>query len=199
MMKTIWKAALGVTALGMLSACVPYDGYYDGGDYAGGGGWGYCDGFGCPDDYWDRPLYYGSVFYGGSWRSGPFYYRDYNGGRQYWLGGGWRNDDWRGPWQPQYRSERYGPPLGRDWYRNNRPDFDSNRVGRPGFNRGGDNNRGDNNPPRGGNPGRNQAEIQQNRAQPFTPPPDRFGRDRAAPPPPPREPQTSRGRGRSSE
>lgn len=193
-MKTIWKAALGVTALGMLSGCMPYDGYYEGGYYAGGGGgWGYCDGFGCPDDYWDRPLYYGSVFYGGRWQSGPFYYRDWNGGRQYWLGGGWRNDDWRGQRPPQYRDNRTGPALGRDWYRNNRPDFDSNRVGRPGFNR---NDNG--NAPRGGNSGRNQAEIQQNRSQQFTPPPDRFGRDRtppSAPPPGSNGERGGRGRG----
>ena len=175
-MKTIWKAALGVMGLGMLAACQPYDARYGG--YYGGGGysdWGYCDDWGCPDGYWDRPLYYGSVYYGGRWNNGPFYYRDWNGSRQFWLQGGWRNDGWRGARPPQYRDGRYGPSLGRDWYRNNRPD----RDGRPGYNRGGDNRPGDGRPGMnqggrgggrdgargGGNPGRNQAEIQQNRGR----------------------------------
>ena len=32
---------------------------------------GYCDAYGCPDDYWDMPVYYGPVFFGGSWYDGP--------------------------------------------------------------------------------------------------------------------------------
>jgi hypothetical protein len=136
-MKAIFKAAFGVMGFGLVAACQPYDGY-GGGYYAGGGygagysDWGYCDDFGCPDNYWDQPLYYGSVYYGGRWNNGPFYYRNYNGGRQYWLGGGWRNDGWSGARPQQYRNDRYGPALGRDWYRNNRPN-----DGRPGFNQGG--------------------------------------------------------------
>ena len=203
-MKTLLKAALGVIGLGLLGGCQPYDGYGGGGYYGGDAGFGYCAGFGCPDDYWDQPLYYGSVYYGGSWRNGPFYYRDWNGGRQYWLGGNWRNDDWRGARPQQYRDGRTGPALGREWYRNNqnvqnRPGFNGNRPDnqpRPGFNRN-DANRNDNAPRDGGNRGRNQAEIQQQRSQQSAPPPDRFGRDSAASPPSPRPPQTSRGRGRS--
>ena len=201
-MKTMWKAALGVTALGLLGACQPYgyEGY--GGAYYGGGagyGYGYCDSFGCPDNYWDQPLYYGSVYYGGRWNTGPFYYRDWNGGRQYWLGGGWRNDDWRGARPQQYRNDRVGPALGRQWYQNNRPGFDRNNDGRPDFNpNGGRGGRGpgmdrnnDGRPDFGPRGGRNPDAVQQQRSQ--TPPPDRFGRDRAASPPPARSPQTNRG------
>jgi hypothetical protein len=196
-MKTIWKVALGAVALCMVGGCTPYDGYYDSGYYAaGGGGWGYCDSWGCPDDYWDRPLYYGSIYSGGRWLNGPFYYRDWNGGRQYWLGGGWRNDDWRGARPPQYRDNRTGPAQGREGYRNNRPGFDGDRGGnRTGL------ERRENDGPRGRNPGRNQAEIQQNQVQPFTPPPDRFGRDRAQPPspPPPGGERVRGGRARGSQ
>lgn len=175
-MKTIWKAALGVTALGLLGACQPYDGY-GGGYYGGGAGYGYCNGYGCPDDYWDQPLYYGSVYHGGRWNNGPFYYRDWNGGRQYWMGGGWRNDDWRGARPQQYQGGRTGPALGREWYRNNRPGFDRNNNGRPDFNPNGGrgpnidrNNDGRRDFGRGS--GRNQGEVQQNR-QGY---PDRSGR-----------------------
>jgi len=223
-MKAIFKAVIGVMGFGLVAACMPYDGY--GGSYYGSGygagydDWGYCDGFGCPDNYWDQPLYYGSVYYGGRWNSGPFYYRNYNGGRQYWLGGGWRNDDWRGARPQQYRNERYGPALGRDWYRNNRPN-----DGRPGFNQGGGQGRGgdrpgfnqgrggdrpgvnqgtgqgrggdrdDNRGPRGGGPGggRGPDNVQQNN-QSY---PDRGGRAQGMRPDAPRAqtPQGPRGGG----
>jgi hypothetical protein len=150
--KTIWKAALATLSFGMLAGCQPYDGY--GGGYYGGGysyGGGYCDSYGCPDDYWDRPVYYGSIYYGGSWLNGPFYYRDWNGRRQYWARGGWRYDGWSGDRPSQYRNYRYGPALGRDWYRNNRNDGD----GRPGFQgRGGRGPDNDNRPGAGQGPGR---------------------------------------------
>lgn len=154
-MKTIWKAAIAILGLGMLAGCQPYNGYYDDGYYGGAGYGGYCDSYGCPDDYWDRPVYYGSVYYGGAWVNGPFYYRDYGGRRQFWLRGGWRDDGWRGTRPSQYRNFRYGPALGRDFYRNrfdNRPgftqgrggrDFDRDNDGRPDLGRGG-RGRGDN-------------------------------------------------------
>jgi hypothetical protein len=81
----------------------PYDAPY--------GDNGYCDpDYGCPDDYYDLPLYYGDVFYDNAWLTGPFYYRDYGGRRQFWVHGGWRGGNWRGG--------RFGPALGRDFYRN---------------------------------------------------------------------------------
>ena len=63
-------------------------------DYDSGG---YCDRWGCPDEYWDMPVYYGPVFYDGSWFQGPTYYRDYGGARWFWVHGGWRRDEWRHP------------------------------------------------------------------------------------------------------
>ena len=80
----------------------PYAGYY-GSDY------GYCDPYyGCPSDFYDLPLYYGSVFYDGAWLNGPFYWRDYGGQRQFWTHGGWHDGN--------YRGGRFGPALGRSFY-----------------------------------------------------------------------------------
>lgn len=78
---------------------------------------GYCDAFGCPDDFWDMPVYYGPVFWQGDWYDGPLYYRDYFGRRQFWIHGGWRYDEWRGPHPGWWREGRYGPALGMDFYR----------------------------------------------------------------------------------
>jgi hypothetical protein len=79
---------------------------------------GYCDQWGCPDDYWGYPVYYGPVYYGGRWYNGPLYYRYYGGNYWYWVHGGWRRDEWRGArphwWRGNYR---YGPALSLDYYR----------------------------------------------------------------------------------
>lgn len=78
---------------------------------------GYCDSWGCPEAYWDYPLYYGPVYFGGDWYRGPLYYRVVHGHHWYWIHGGWHRDHWRGPrpqWWGQYR---YGPALGYDYYR----------------------------------------------------------------------------------
>lgn len=75
-------------------------------------GAGYCDEYGCPEDYYDLPVYYGDVYYGGSWLTGPLYYRDLYGSRQFWVHGGWRSANHRGG--------RFGPALGRNWYAQNR-------------------------------------------------------------------------------
>jgi hypothetical protein len=89
---------------------------------------GYCDAFGCPDDYWDLPIYYGPVFFGGAWYDGPVYYRDWFGRRQYWIHGGWRDDEWRGARPRWWHEGRYGPALGLEFYRSHgfrgRPDSD---------------------------------------------------------------------------
>jgi hypothetical protein len=149
-MKMSWKAVLtallvfgGATAVSGCASAQGYgyygDGYYDNG-YAygapdGGVGFsydsgGYCDAYGCPNDYWDMPVYYGSVYYGDSWFNGPVYYRDWNGRRQYWIRGGWRYDQWRGARPSWYREGRYGPALGLNFYRDH------------GFRGRGDNDRG---------------------------------------------------------
>jgi len=97
----------------------PYDdGYYDDG-YYGADAYGYCDTYGCPDSYWNLPIYYGPVYYNDVWFNGPLYYRDWGGRRQYWIHGGWRYDAWRGDRPSRYREGRYGPALGLSWYRNN--------------------------------------------------------------------------------
>ncbi len=79
---------------------------------------GYCDQWGCPDEYWDLPVYYGPVYWGGEWYQGPVYYRRHNGRYYYWIHGGWRRDEWRGPhphwWRGHYA---YGPSLGYEFYR----------------------------------------------------------------------------------
>ena len=35
------------------------------------GSGGYCDRWGCPDGYWDYPVFYGPVYYDGDWYQGP--------------------------------------------------------------------------------------------------------------------------------
>jgi hypothetical protein len=80
---------------------------------------GYCDEWGCPDGYWDYPIYYGPVYYGGEWYRGPVYYRLRHGHYYYWIHGGWHRDQWRGRYPRWYRRHeyRYGPSLGYDYYR----------------------------------------------------------------------------------
>jgi hypothetical protein len=97
-------------------------------DYDSGG---YCDDWGCPDEYWDMPVYYGPVYYRGGWYQGPVYYRDYGGTRWYWIRGGWRRDEWRGPrprwWKANYR---VGPALGYSFYLRNGFRHDRDRYWR---------------------------------------------------------------------
>jgi hypothetical protein len=85
-------------------------------DYGSGG---YCDSYGCPDGYWDFPVWYGPVYWHGTWYRGPVYYRDDFGRRQYWIAGGWHHDQWRGS-RPDWWSRGHyyaGPALGYDYYR----------------------------------------------------------------------------------
>jgi hypothetical protein len=126
-MKTYWKmaaAALALTAgaTAAMPACAQSFGLgfgprggisfsYDTG--------GYCDQFGCPDDFWDMPVFYGPVFWHGDWYNGPVYYREAFGHRQFWIDGDWRYDEWRGPHPSWWREGRYGPALGVDYYRSN--------------------------------------------------------------------------------
>jgi hypothetical protein len=140
---------------------------------------GYCDQWGCPDDFWDMPVYYGAVFAGGQWYDGPVYYRDGRLGREYWIHGAWRRDEWRGPHPGWWRPGRYGPALGMDYYRqHNFHGRWDNGPGRPGPNFG---PRGDDrgnfgprdrfNGPQGGPPnnGPNNQPGPQGRPQPAPP------------------------------
>jgi hypothetical protein len=77
---------------------------------------GYCDSWGCPDDFWNYPIYYCPVFYNGSWYRGPVYYRYWGGQYSYWIRGAWRRDYWSGPRPGWACVDRYGPPLGLDFY-----------------------------------------------------------------------------------
>lgn len=87
-----------------------YDPAYDA--YAAQEGYAdpYCDAYGCPDEYYDLPVYYGDYYYDGSWLTGPVYWRSFGGARQFWIHGGWRS--------AQYRGGRFGAALGRSHYRN---------------------------------------------------------------------------------
>lgn len=80
----------------------------------------YCDQYGCPDDFYDMPIWYGPVFYDNVWFGGPVYYRDWHGRRQYWIHGGWRYDAWQGPRPLWWNAGHYhtGPALGRNFRRN---------------------------------------------------------------------------------
>jgi hypothetical protein len=125
-MKTAWKAALGVLAFAGATVATPAAAQSFGLGFGPQGGisfsydsGGYCDQWGCPDDFWDMPLYYGPVFWGGEWYDGPVYYRDWYGRRQFWLHGAWRFDEWRGPHPNWWREGRFGPALGENFYRNN--------------------------------------------------------------------------------
>ncbi len=81
---------------------------------------GYCDDYGCPNAFWDMPVYYCPVFYRGDWFRGPVYYRQTQRGPQFWVRGGWRYDQWRGPRPPWACSDRFGPARGFDFYDHDR-------------------------------------------------------------------------------
>ena len=74
---------------------------------------GYCDQWGCPQDYWSYPVYYGPVYWDGDWYRGPVYFRRRDGDYWYWIHGGWHRNE-----RPHYRPDwaHYGPPLGRAYY-----------------------------------------------------------------------------------
>lgn len=77
---------------------------------------GYCDDRGCPDAFWDMPVYYCPVFYKGDWFRGPVYYRRGPGGMEFWIRGKWHRDSWRGPRPGWACTDRLGPALGFEYY-----------------------------------------------------------------------------------
>ena len=77
---------------------------------------GYCDQSGCPDDFWDYPVSYCPVFFRGQWYDAPLYYREDRGEYVYWIHDNWRRDQWEGPRPPWACMDRFGPPLGLDFY-----------------------------------------------------------------------------------
>jgi len=80
---------------------------------------GYFDDYGCPGNYWDYPVYYCPVYYHGRWYRGPAYYRQRRGSTMFWVRGGWRRDEWRGPRPSDACSDRFGPPLDLYFYQSN--------------------------------------------------------------------------------
>ena len=74
---------------------------------------GYCDRWGCPNDYWTYPIFYGPVYYDNAWYRGPVYYRTVGGERWYWIHGAWHRDQWRGARPRWARVYRYGAGLAR--------------------------------------------------------------------------------------
>ncbi|MGB8603136.1 MAG: hypothetical protein WCD42_13155, partial [Rhizomicrobium sp.] len=48
--------------------------------------------WGLPPDYCEYPVYFGSIYWGGTWYRGPIYYRWDHGMRLYWLNGDWHAD-----------------------------------------------------------------------------------------------------------
>lgn len=66
-------------------------GYYDGGYapyYDGYGAYGYNDYYGP-----NSGIFYGSLYFGNQWYSGPHRYRDGRFGREYWFRNGWHRPD----------------------------------------------------------------------------------------------------------
>jgi hypothetical protein len=62
------------------------------------------------------PLYNGRVFFGGAWHHGPFYYRDFRGGREYWHQGRWHRGSLRAG--PGFRRNFARGPRGHHGYYN---------------------------------------------------------------------------------
>jgi hypothetical protein len=121
-MRNFWKAT--ITAAAMAAAFATPAAFADGFSLSFGSGGvgfsydsgGYCDRWGCPDGYWDYPIYDCPVFYGGSWYRGPVYYRRSFGRTYYWIHGDWRRDEWRGARPGGYCVDRFRPALGFEFY-----------------------------------------------------------------------------------
>jgi len=126
MMKTFLKTTVAATAIvgAALFATAPADAQgFSAGFGPGGIGFsynsgGYCDEWGCPDEFWDYPVYYCPVYFRGNWYDGPLYFRNDGGDYWYWIQGNWRRDQWRGPRPDWACLDRYGPPLGFEYYEN---------------------------------------------------------------------------------
>jgi hypothetical protein len=77
---------------------------------------GYCDRWGCPDDFWDYPVSYCPVYFDGDWYRGPMYYRNWGGRYYFWIHGGWHSDDWDVSRPDWACSDEFGPALSYEWY-----------------------------------------------------------------------------------
>lgn len=92
-MKTTMKTALGALMLaGTVFAAAPADARVVIGIGIGVPGPVYADPCYGPypyPGYCTYPVFYGPVFYAGSWHNGPHRFRVINGHRHFWVGGGW--------------------------------------------------------------------------------------------------------------
>ncbi len=77
---------------------------------------GYCDRWGCPDEFWDYPVSYCPVYFDGEWYRGPMYYRYSRSHYYFWIHGGWHSDGWDEGRPDWACSNEFGPALSYDWY-----------------------------------------------------------------------------------
>jgi hypothetical protein len=77
---------------------------------------GYCDSRGCPDRFWQYRVYYGPVYYHGTWFRGPVYVKDDRGRHYFWVAGGWHRDEWHADRPRWARNAHFGAPLPRSYY-----------------------------------------------------------------------------------
>ena len=108
-------ATVAVVALSGATALSPANAQRAGVNFSYDTG-GYCDSAGCPDEFWDLPIYDCPVFYRGQWYMGPVYYRHERGTTWYWVRGDWRSDEWSGPRPDGFCVGRLRPALGFDFY-----------------------------------------------------------------------------------
>jgi len=45
---------------------------------------------------YEGSMYYDPIYFGGAWYHGPYRWRMENGQREFWVGGGWHRNEWRG-------------------------------------------------------------------------------------------------------
>ena len=108
-MTRVTTLLLAATALSALCACEPYHPYYEA-RYEGPpppgyyGGAPYDDPCFTNEDYCGYAYYDGPIWWDGAWYGGPHRWRDWDGGRQFWVRGGWHGDvrmgdhgAWHGP------------------------------------------------------------------------------------------------------
>jgi hypothetical protein len=77
---------------------------------------GFCDSRGCPNLFWTYKIYYGPVYYRGTWFRGPVYVKDDRGRHYFWVAGGWHRDEWHAERPRWARNAGFGPALSRNYY-----------------------------------------------------------------------------------
>jgi hypothetical protein len=88
---------------------------------------GYCDARGCPDHFWKYRIYYGPVYFRGTWFRGPVYVKDDRGRHYFWVAGGWHRDEWHAERPRWARNAYFGPPRPQSYYHGREFQDDSQR------------------------------------------------------------------------